>query len=341
MSAMPTPPHLDDRTPLLRTRRGSFWIPGDVVEAGPVRFQSGPMFVEWEAPEQIAHPYPAVLVHGGGGQGTDWMSTPDGRAGWARLLVEAGYAVYVVDRVGHGRSPFHPDVLGPMGGPFPYEAGRMLFAHDDVASAQSAWTWDREPGGAEFDQLMAGMAPLPADLARSQQLDADRLAKVLDRIGPAILITHSAGGPVGWLTTDARPALVAAVVAVEPMGPAFAEFPGVGALSWGLTAAPITTEPSYGSAGEARAAGADALALPALKGKPVALVTGGASGFADFREQIVEVLERSGAHADRLHLPDRGIEGNGHGLIFEANSEEILGAVLAWLSSVENEEADR
>jgi len=33
------------------------------------------------------------------------MSTPDGRPGWRTLLVQRGYAVYVVDRPGYGRSP--------------------------------------------------------------------------------------------------------------------------------------------------------------------------------------------------------------------------------------------
>jgi pimeloyl-ACP methyl ester carboxylesterase len=341
VSATSTPPHLDDRATPLTTRRGSFWIPGDVVEAGPVHVQSGPMFVEWEAPEQVTRPYPVVLVHGGGGQGTDWTTTPDGRPGWARLLVEAGYAVYVVDRVGHGRSPYHPDVIGPMGGAFPYEACRGLFAADAVADAQSAWTWSREPGSGELDQLMAAMGPLPADLAESQRLDADRLAKVLDRVGPAILVTHSAGGPVGWLVTDARPDLVVGIVAVEPMGPAFTEFPGMGRLAWGLTSAEITTEPAYATAEEAREAGAGALTLPALKGKPVALVTGGASAFAAFRAEILDILDRSGAHVDGLHLPDLGIEGNGHGLIFEANSAQILATVIAWLEAVENKEEGR
>jgi pimeloyl-ACP methyl ester carboxylesterase len=332
------PPHLDGRAPLLTTRRGSLWIPGDVVEAGSVHVQSGPMFVEWEAPEQVIRPYPVILVHGGGGQGTDWMTTPDGRPGWSRLLVEAGYVVYVVDRVGHGRSPYHPDVIGPMGGQLPYEVGRMLFADDSAAEAQTAWTWAREPGTAVFDQLMAAMGPLPADLADSQRLDADRLAKLLDRVGPAILVTHSAGGPVGWLATDARPELVTAVVAVEPMGPAFVEFPGMGTLSWGLTAARITTEPTYTSAEHAQAAGPGALTLPALKGKPVALVTGGASGFGAFRNEILSILERSGARAEGLHLPDLGIEGNGHGLIFETNSAEILTKVVGWLERLEHEE---
>lgn len=334
MTLTTPPPHLDQDTPLLRTRRGNFWIPGEIVQAGEVHVQAGPMHVEWETPEEIRHPHPLVLVHGGGGQGTDWMTTPDGRPGWARLLVEAGYVVYVVDRVGHGRSPYHPDVIGPMGGPFPYEAGRGLFADDSAAQAQTAWPWDRDPGSAEMDQMIAGMGPLPADFALSQQLDADRLAKVLDRVGPAVLVTHSAGGPVGWLVTDTRPELVKGIIALEPMGPAFVEFPGMGALAWGLTAAPITTDPAFADTAEASAAGAAALTLPALHGIPIALVTGGASPFAAFREEFTDILTRSGAVTTSLHLPDHGVEGNGHGLIFETNSREVLAQVLDWLATV-------
>ena len=46
-----------------------------------------------------------------------------------------------------------------------------------------------------MDQFIAGYGPLPADLAVSEDMDADRLARLLDRIGPAILLTHSASGP--------------------------------------------------------------------------------------------------------------------------------------------------
>ena len=31
------------------------------------------------------------MVHGGGGQGTDWMGTPDGRPGWATYFLQEGY----------------------------------------------------------------------------------------------------------------------------------------------------------------------------------------------------------------------------------------------------------
>src|SRR5579862_9269939 len=36
------------------------------------------MYVEYQIPTRVKHPYPIVLVHGGGGQGTDWMGTPTG-----------------------------------------------------------------------------------------------------------------------------------------------------------------------------------------------------------------------------------------------------------------------
>ena len=66
------------------------------------------MYVEYMVPSRVRKPFPIVLVHGGGGQGLDWMGTPDGRPGWFQYLAAEGYRVYVVDRPGHGRSPLHP-----------------------------------------------------------------------------------------------------------------------------------------------------------------------------------------------------------------------------------------
>ena len=59
-----------------------------------------------------AIPYPIVIVHGGGGQGLDWLARPDGGPGWVTYLLQEGYRVYLVDRPGHGRSPFHPELHG-------------------------------------------------------------------------------------------------------------------------------------------------------------------------------------------------------------------------------------
>jgi pimeloyl-ACP methyl ester carboxylesterase len=310
----------------ITVRRGQFWVPGERVRTEHGTVQRAPLFVHWEAPPGEARPRPLVLVHGGGGQGTDWTGTPDGRPGWATRFVEAGFAVYVVDRCGHGRSPYHPDVVAPMGAPFPYEAARALFLPDEARDAQTQWTYGRDVGSADVDQLLCPMGPLPADLAESQRLDADRLGRLLDILGEAVLVTHSAGGPVGWLTADARPDNVVAIAAIEPMGPAFAQFPGFGALTWGLTSAEITYDPPAGDPSEVTGR-----RIPALAGKPIAVVTGGASAFATFASPIVEFLATAGADVRRLHLPDHGITGNGHGLIFEANSDETVKPVIDWI----------
>ena len=319
-----------ENTPVRTSRRGHFWIPGERVIVGGKTFQRGPMFVDWEAPERVTQPYPVVLVHGGGLQGTEWLDTPDGRPGWAQRLVEAGYAVLLVDRPGHGRSPYHPDTIGPMGPPFSYERGQEVYFPAGGTGTQ--WPFDPADAAA-CDDFIAGYGPLPADLAASEDMDADRLTRLLDRIGPAVLLTHSASGPDGWLVADRRPGLVQAIVTVEPMGPPFAATPGIGSLDWGLTAAPVTYEPPLASAEEVRAAEPSTRRIPALARLPVAVVTGEASAFAPFGPAIVDFLVLAGAAAEHLHLPDHGIHGNGHGLIYEKNSDQALGPILEWLAA--------
>jgi 3-hydroxyisobutyrate dehydrogenase-like beta-hydroxyacid dehydrogenase len=315
--------------PLKRSRRGHFWITGERVVKEGKRFQCGPMYVEWESPELVTQPYPVVLIHGGTLQSTEWFDTPDGRPGWAQRFVESGYVVFCVDRPGHGRSPYHSEILGPMGPAFSYERAREVYFPEGGSETQWPFAADDD---STFDAFIAGYGPMPADLAASQTMDADRLAQLLDRIGKAIIVTHSASGPDGWLLADRRPGLIAAIVAVEPMGPVFGDTPGIGALDWGLTAAPITFDPPRASAQEVQAADPSTLQIPALKGIPVALLTGETSKFATFATTIVPFLRTAGACVDHLDLPAFGIHGNGHGLIYERNSDEALGVVLRWLS---------
>lgn len=326
-----TKPVWEDKIPR-NSRRGHFWITGERVSLDGKTYQRGPMFVDWEAPVQVTQPYPLVLIHGGLLQSTEWLDTPDGRPGWAQRLVEAGYAVFTADRPGHGRSHTHPAIVGPVGTPFPYEDGRKVFFPPESASIHTQWPFTATDQAA-FDEFIAPFGPLPADLVTSQEMDADRLCRLLDKIGPAVLITHSASGPLGWLVADRRAEMVRAVVTVEPMGPPFAHTHGIGALSWGLTAIRVTYEPFRDTAEAVAGADPHSLRMPHLQGLPVAVVSGEASAFAKFSPQIVSFLQRAGAAAELLHLPDYGILGNGHGLIYELNSDEALQPVLHWLNN--------
>ncbi len=213
------------------------------------------------------------------------------------------------------------------------EEGEEMFFPPKAAAIHTQFSFDPSDGAAALDAFIAPLGPLPADLAVSQTMDADRLAALLDRIGPAIIVTHSASGSGGWLVADRRPALVKAIVTVEPMGPAFADTPNIGALAWGLTVAPITYDPPRVSAAEVRSADPATLRIPALDGMPVAVVNGEASVQAKYAPRIVDFLKTAGAAAEHLHLPDHGVRGNEHGLIYEKNSDAALGPVLRWLAA--------
>ncbi|KTR98835.1 alpha/beta hydrolase [Pantoea dispersa] len=319
-----------NEAPVRSIRRGHFWIPGERVEQNGLTYQRGPMYVEWEAPKLMSRPYPVVLMHGGGFQGTEWFDTPDGRPGWAQRLVEDGYTVLVIDRPGHGRSPFHVQTMGEMGPAFSFENGQKIY-FPGTDKRHTQWPFAVNDGAA-MDEFIAGYGPLPADLAFSQTLDADRMAALLDRIGPAILITHSASGPDGWLTADRRPDLVKMIVAVEPMGPPFAEIPNIGVMDWGPAAAPMNFSPLITSAAELKRKKPGSYQLPSLIDKPILIVTAEASAFAAASPPTAAFLNAAGASAEVLHLPDHGVFGNGHGLIYEKNSDEALAPVLNWIN---------
>lgn len=117
--------------------------------------------------------------------------------------------------------------------------------------------------------------------------------------------------------------------------PPLGETPGIGSQDWGLTAAPVTYDPPRASADEVRDADPSSLRIPALAGLPVAVVTGETSVFAAFAPAIVDFLATAGVAAEQLHLPDYGVLGNGHGLIYETNSDQALEPVLRWLRRVD------
>jgi pimeloyl-ACP methyl ester carboxylesterase len=321
----------------LTSRRGFFWTGIERVESPYGTVVRGPMYVEWEEPVEVTRPYPIVLIHGGGGQGLDWMQTFDGRPGWAPLLVQRGYKVYVVDRPGHGRSSFHPDVIAPMGAPFPFEAGVGIFRSPTegpmshpTAHLHTQWPGTHDDDDPALEAIVVSSGPVP-ELKVSQTLDQSRGAELLDRIGPAVLMAHSLGGPAGWLIADARPDLVKALVEIEPIGPPFAEHPQLGlTLDYGLTTAPLSYDPPVDDPAEL---GGQPRRLPNLAGIPIAYVSAPASPFVHFHDAMVDFLKEAGCDVTSLKLAEQGVEGNGHAMMLEANNVEALEPIAGWIEA--------
>jgi pimeloyl-ACP methyl ester carboxylesterase len=251
------------------------------------------LYVEYWVPAQIRHPYAVILVHGGYGQGTDWLSTPDGRRGWASMFLEQGYKVYLVDRPGQGRNPHHPWVHGA------YDAQAPAFERVAVSVKSTQWPGDGTATDPAVAQLAAAMGQPMGLNAITMDIWRSRGALLLDDVGPSILVTHGDGVVFAWMAALERPALVKGVVAVE-------QFPRSIEV---LTA-------------EQRAK---------LSGVPIAILTAAESPSINTDPGIVAALRNTGASVEHLRLADRGIRGNGPMVISERNNREALQPVLDWM----------
>jgi len=343
--------------------QGYFFVGGRYEERADGRYMTGQMYVEYQIPAKRTKPLPIVMFSGGGQSGLNYTGTPDGREGWMQFCLRAGYAVYVLDQPSRARSP-HDEKVGPQH-KFSVERVQQQFTAPErygmwpQAKLHTQWPGTGVAGDPVFDQFYAQNYPSLSSFPRQQELNRDAGAALLDRIGPAILFTHSQSGTFGWLVGDARPDLVKAIVAMEPSGPPVHDNITKGPPDWfedgpftkpyGLTAAPLTYDPPLASPDEMRfvkqekADAADrvrcweqaepARKLAKLQNIPVLVVEAEASYHAPFDHCTARYLKQAGVtKTTYIRLADLGIKGNAHMLMLEKNNAEIAEVARKWLS---------
>ncbi|MER2197793.1 alpha/beta hydrolase [Methylobacterium brachiatum] len=356
------------------TRAGYVYVGGRYQKLGDKTVMVGQMFVQSRTPAKITQPYPVVMVHGLAQTGVNFLATADGRPGWVQRFVEKGYQVYVVDQVGRGRSGTNPEVYGPydrLGTRSLEKTYTAPEVYDLFPQAKLHTQWPGGPGvqgNAAFDQFFASQVPFLANGQQTEELVDPALVALLEKIGPAILLTHGQGALFGWVASDARPDLVKAHVSVEPNGPPFFDVQFRGgkefweksgdgrARAYGLTRMPLTFEPpvkapedlvvAQQAKGTDKAAdkGADgqircwlqaepARTLPNLAKVPAVVVTAEASFHATYDACTVAFLTQAGAKPDAIRLADRGLRGNGHMVMLETNSDAVADLVAGWIGS--------
>lgn len=355
---------MPDLAPL--SRHDWFCVGGEYVETDAGTFRQGQMYVERFTPRDRTHDIPVVMIHGGMQTASNFISTADGRPGWLYDFLAGGYEVLLLDQPERGRSG-HQVKDGAAPALFRYSAERIEDVFTAPAQAalwpqaarHSQWPGAGSRGDAVFDRFFASQVEQLADRDEIERLSRDGGAALLDEIGPAVLLTHSQSGPIGWTIADARPDLVAAILAVEPNGPPFKDMKYLGAPDWfdfepgdarrwGITRLPMTFDPPAASPADLAPKPAPPPApglapgltpsgpgrrLVNLAGKPILVLVGEASYHAAYDHLTSAFLDWAGVQHDFVRLEDRGLEGNGHMIMLEENSREVAGLMLDWLQT--------
>lgn len=315
-------------------------------------------------PARPTHRTPLIFIPGQGQTIANFLGTPDGREGWATQFVRQGFTVYLMDQPGRGASGYD-EAYGPPSRQGPLVLEQRFTATQDFAPEPGAafgwpqatlhtqWPGTGRAGDPAFDQFFASQVEY-ASGGTSAGLVAEAAAVLLDRIGPAVVITHSQSGAFGWGIGEARPDLVQAIVALEPSGPPFASAPqpwGDGSPDqisrrYGLTSTPLTYEPALGDTEELarewvpstdpNLSGCWRQALPArrlghLARMPILILVSEASYHAGYDHCTAAYLSQAGVQTEFVRLPEWGIRGNGHMIMLERNNAEISRRMGDWL----------
>jgi pimeloyl-ACP methyl ester carboxylesterase len=267
------------------------------------------MFVQYMLPATRKHKYPIVFIHGGGGQGTDWMQTPDGRDGWTDYFVADGWDVYVVDRPGHGRSQSNPSCRD----------GKVGTANSAIISRLSTSDPSVWPGGepTPTNKAVIGWtassttAPYCGDVVAAQAISA-----LLDEIGPAVLLAHSAGGGSTFRVPDLNAKNVVGIVAFEAAGAnpvAGGPNNAPGLIATWKTEPPLPQGFKPVDHGGCPMQGDNPSKLVNYVKTPI-IVVGSEKGLANEAALKCQasVWQQAGVDASYVYLPDRGLKGGGH-----------------------------
>lgn len=287
----------------------------------------------------------------------NYLNTPDGREGWASYFLKQGYTVYITDVPQRGRSPWIPVGEGTTES-VPVEYVQKYFTTSEKfaltewpqASLATQWPGTGLIGDPNFDAFYASQVQLQVSAFISDDFAKPAYNDLLDKTGPAILVTHSQSGPYGWVAGDARPKLVRGIIAIEPEGPPFVNETGpTGPARFdGVTRLPLVYDPPVsdpvkdlktvriGPPKGKQYTACTVQAEPArrlvnLAKIPVILITGEASYHAPYDYCTIKFLEQSGVPVTWLDLGSEGLHGNGHFLFMEKNNLDIAALVLKWL----------
>jgi pimeloyl-ACP methyl ester carboxylesterase len=276
---------------------------------------------------------PLLLIHGGGATGACWRATPDGRVGWADQLAARGHRLWVTDWPGTGRSGnrngleiAYADVV----------EGYLTLLRETIAepvvvvchSMGGAVTWQLVEHAPELVAGVVAVAaayPANAMTGRSEVVSDDGQVAVIDFVDTGV--RNTVDRRVMNLYGDGYVFKQGIATSTRfPMDQVDAMRAGFVGLPPRMLLQRLGVEP-----------GLPRVEQPAgFEGKPIRLLTGSEdpAHTRAIEERTVEMLRGWGAEVELTWLPDLDIDGNGHFMFFESNSDELLDVVADQLAAV-------
>lgn len=189
-------------------------------------------------PANVSAEFPVIMVPGHNLSSYIYLATPDGRDGWAQQFADAGYEVYVINDPkfdfsrGFDVDGFTnvPEFGAPSANPNAEQAwGQDIWRRWGFGTSEGNAYLDSKFPSDNFEDFSDHYPWLSSGATTSF---ADAITALLDGVGPAIILAHSAGGPQGVTAAKVHPELTAGLVLVEPTGPpTAADFPTLKGVS--------------------------------------------------------------------------------------------------------------
>ncbi|MGW0808901.1 hypothetical protein [Nonomuraea sp. NPDC002799] len=271
-------------------------------------FETGQVYVQYVRLVRPRSSLPLLMWHGGGLSGACFETTPDGRPGWQQLFLAEGHDVHLTDGFAGGRAPWqrYPEIAPaePV-----FRTKQQLWELFRIGPAGSYATdpADRRPYPdtlfpvAAFDEFVKQVVPRFRTYDQSTQAGYEALVA---KVGPSVILSHSAAGPLGYAVTIAAPDQVRAHVAIEPSGapdPSTVDFRKLRRIPhlviWGDH---LDADDSWGEL------------------------------YASAR-RFHDALRAAGGRSTWIDLPDHGYSGNSHMIMMDRSADRVAHTITSWL----------
>ena len=299
-------------------KQGSFAVGGQIVgdaDARSLHCDHG--YVDYQIP---ANPRRMNLVMWHSAAATAWLNRWDGGEGYQSIFLRRGYPVYIWDgpRVGRANWGCTPQAYEPrvgqdqgnfvawrFGAQYPNWFEGVQFPTKDP----EAWNQASRARYVEFDTI------------ENAQLQSDAAAKLMDRIGPSVALTNSAGG-MRALLTALKTTNIAGVVMYENVGYLYPDGEGPGGPATGFGPIEVPLEE-----------------FRKLTKIPLQVVWGdnvdksaSYSNSLKHSKLFVETINKYGGKAQLLMLPDAGLKGNTHIPFADMNNVDVADLLSKFLA---------